>query len=93
MKENNIKIELTPIKTEHLTKELEKHFKNLGNFMGDVLILLEIHAIKGRNAREIAQIRSLIDKHGAIGDEILNHCRVSIINHLNELFIELSKIS
>ncbi len=94
IEKTNKKIELILSQTPML---INRQFRDLGNFMGDLLLLLELQTSKSGKVSNILQIRSLIDQYAEKGDHILNQQKLGLINNIDELvsllLLDLEKIN
>lgn len=75
---------------------INQQFKDLGNFVGDLLLLLELTAVTNEKSNAL-QIRSLIDRYSEKGDKILNRHRLGLTSDIDKLMslliLSLQKLS
>jgi hypothetical protein len=81
-----------------VTELINQQFKNLGDFIGDFLILQEIdQMLIEKKPSHIMQVKSLLDKYAENGDNLLTQYRLSMTNDIEKLMslllLDLEKIS
>lgn len=88
MEKDNIPVELRVLE---LKKLINQKFIELGDLIGDLLILTEINELTlVKNLSHLEMIKGRVDNYSEHADEILNRYKFGLINDIEKLLLRLA---